>query len=143
MLQGKFVDTSVWKQDGLWWMLTTRAEPDSRSSCLFLFFAERLTGDWHFHPSNPISTDVRNNRGAGRIFSSADRLIRPSQSCSPVYGYSFSLQEITKLSTSDYREHPIREFRPETMHKQATHTYNCLSGIEIIDGATFVPLSQT
>src|SRR5947207_12898913 len=36
MLQGKFVDTSVWKQDGLWWMLTTRAEPDSRSSCLFL-----------------------------------------------------------------------------------------------------------
>jgi hypothetical protein len=143
MLEGKFVDTSVWKQDGLWWMLTTRAEPDSRSSCLFLFFAERLTGDWHFHPCNPISTDVRNNRGAGRIFSSAHRLIRPSQSCSPVYGYSFSLQEITTLSTSDYREHPIREFRPETMHKQATHTYNCLSGIEIIDGATFVPLSQT
>jgi hypothetical protein len=143
LLIGKFVDTSVWHHNGLWWMMTTRADPDSRSSCLFLFYAERLAGEWRFHPANPISTDVRNNRGAGRIFHTDQRVIRPSQSCSPVYGYSFTLNEITSLSTAEYSERALREFRPETLNMQATHTYNWLPGIEIIDGAKVTPLAKT
>lgn len=143
LLIGKFVDTSVWQHNGLWWMMTTRADPDSRSSCLFLFYAERLTGEWRFHPANPISTDVRNNRGAGRIFQADQRLIRPSQSCAPVYGYSFTFNEITRLSTTEYSERPLREFRPETLKMQAMHTYNWLPGIEIIDGAKVTPLAKT
>ncbi len=142
LLTGKFVDTSVWNHNGLWWMMTTRADPDSRSACLFLFYAERLTGDWRFHQANPISTDVRNNRGAGRIFYANGRLIRPSQSCSPVYGYSFTLNEITKLSATEYSEQVLREFRPEPLNMQATHTYNWLPGVEIIDGARVVPLKK-
>ena len=142
LMSGKFVDTSVWQHDGLWWMMTTRADPDSRSACLFFFHAERLTGEWRFHPANPISTDVRNNRGAGRIFSANGRLIRPSQSCSPVYGYSFTLNEITKLSATEYSEQALREFRPEALGMQATHTYNWIPGVEIIDGARVVPFSK-
>jgi hypothetical protein len=142
LLIGKFVDTSVWRHNGLWWMMTTRADPDSRSACLFLFYAERLTGNWRFHPANPISTDVRNNRGAGRIFYTKGRLIRPSQSCSPVYGYSFTLNEITSLSATEYSEQALREFRPEPLNMQATHTYNWLPGVEIIDGASVVPLRK-
>ena len=143
LLIGKFVDTSVWHHNGLWWMMTTRADPDPRSSCLFLFYAERLTGEWRFHPANPISTDVRNNRGAGRIFQIDQRFIRPSQSCSPVYGYSFTLNEITRLSAAEYSERALREFRPETLNMQATHTYNWLPGAEIIDGARETPLAKT
>ena len=143
LLKGKFVDTSVWQHDGLWWMMTTRADPDPRSSCLFLFYAERLTGEWRFHPSNPISTDVRNNRGAGRIFWADSRFIRPSQSCAPVYGYSFTLNEITRLSTTEYAERPLLECRPETLSMQATHTYNWIHGVEMIDGARMTPLAKT
>lgn len=85
---------------------------------------------------------MRNNRGAGRIFSANGRLIRPSQSCSPVYGYSFTLNEITKLSATEYSEQALREFRPEALGMQATHTYNWIPGVEIIDGARVVPFSK-
>ena len=123
-------------------MMTTRADPDSRSSCLFLYYSERLQGKWHFHPANPISTDVRNNRGAGRILLAGGRFIRPSQSCTPVYGYSFTLNEVTRLSTSEYSERPLREFQPEMLAVQAMHTYNWIPGIEVIDGAKMTSLSK-
>ncbi len=142
LLKGKLVDSSVWQHDGLWWMMTTRADPDSRSSCLFLYYSERLQGKWHFHPANPISTDVRNNRGAGRIVLAGGRFIRPSQSCTPVYGYSFTLNEITRLSISEYSERPLREFQPEMLAVQAMHTYNWIPGIEVIDGAKMTSLSK-
>ena len=31
LFQGRFVDTTIWQHDGLWWMMTTRAEPDPRA----------------------------------------------------------------------------------------------------------------
>src|SRR5215469_408668 len=135
LLRGKYVDTSVWNDAGLWWMLTTSADPDSRAATLFLFFAEQITGPWRFHPANPISTDVRNNRGAGRVFFDGKRWIRPSQNSSPVYGHSFTLNEIGMVSTTGYAEQAMREFQPEVLDGiRATHTYNWIPGVELIDG---------
>ncbi len=68
LLRGRFVDTTVWQNDELWWLLTTTATPDSRSGCLLLFYADSVSGPWHFHPANPISTDVRNVRNwSGKV----------------------------------------------------------------------------
>ena len=143
IFKGKFVDTSVWYDQGLWWLLTTSADPNPRTSCLFLFYAEALTGKWRFHPSNPISTDVRNNRGAGRIFRKGARWIRPSQSCCPVYGYSFSLNEVSELSTERYSERTLRTVTPEFWKGlSAVHTYNWVRNVELIDGASMVPLKR-
>jgi hypothetical protein len=143
LLNGKFVDTSVWQDQGLWWIMTTSADPNPRTACLFLFYAESLTGEWHFHPANPISTDVRNNRGAGRIFKEGDHWIRPSQSCSPTYGYSFTLNKITELSTQQYREQALRTVTPEFWKGLCgVHTYNRIGNLEFIDGARMVPKRQ-
>jgi hypothetical protein len=143
IFKGKFVDTSVFYDQGLWWLLTTSADPNPRTSCLFLFYAESLTAKWRFHPSNPISTDVRNNRGAGRIFRNGARWIRPSQSCCPVYGYSFTLNEVTELSTEQYSERSLRSVTPEFWKGlRAVHTYNWVRNIELIDGASMVPLKR-
>src|SRR4029077_5716347 len=107
------------------------------------FYAEALHCDWHFHPDNPISTDARNNRGAGRIFLAGDRLIRPSQSSAPVYGYSFTLNEVTKLSTTEYAERPLAEFTPDAVKGLgAGHTYNWIPGVEVIDGAKATPVKK-
>src|SRR5260370_17824202 len=65
LLEGKFVDTTIWRADGLWWLMTTSAEPDSRAGCLLLFYPESLSGEWHFHPANPISTAIPNCRCPG------------------------------------------------------------------------------
>lgn len=136
LFQGRFVDTTIWQKDGLWWLLTTWAEPDPRAGCLLLFYAESLTGPWQFHPANPVSGDARFNRGAGRVLQAADRWIRPSQSSSPIYGYSFSLHEITKLSPTEFTERLLMTVTPEFWKGFcAVHTYNRVGNFELIDGA--------
>jgi hypothetical protein len=122
--------------------MVTSADPDARSGSLFLFYAEALGGPWSFHPSNPISTDARFNRGAGTMLLSDGRLIRPSQSSCPVCGYSFSFNEVTALSTTQYAERPLREYKPESVHLEAMHTYNWIPGVEVIDGAKNMPLAR-
>ena len=141
LLEGRFVDTTIWQREGLWWLMTTRAEPDSRAGCLFLFYSESLTGEWKLHPSNPISTDIRNNRGGGNVFLSGGRLIRPSQSCCPIYGYSFSFNEITELSKERYAERQLRTVTPWN-GLCAVHTYNRAGNVELIDGAVMTPLKK-
>jgi len=141
LLEGRFVDTTVWQDQGLWWLMTTSAEPDPRAACLLLFYSESLNGSWHFHPANPISTDVRNNRGAGRVFAANNRLIRPSQNCCPVYGSSFSLNEITELSKTQYQERSCKTVTSwDTL--AGVHTYNFVGNIELIDGKIVTPLKR-
>jgi hypothetical protein len=108
-----------------------------------LFYSASLTGDWHFHPGNPISTDIRTNRGAGRVFQSHNRLIRPSQSCAPSYGYSVSFNEITELSRYRYSERTVKTVTPEHWAGlSGIHTYNWAGNVELIDGQTPVPLKR-
>lgn len=140
LLHGRFVDPSIWRHHGLWWLMVTSADPDSRASNLFLFYSEKPTGPWNFHPANPISTDIRNNRGAGRIMHADGRWIRPSQSGCPTYGYSFSFNEILRLSPAEYEERHLREFKPESLGVEAMHTYNWIPGVEVIDGAQDRPV---
>jgi len=108
-----------------------------------LYHSTSLTGNWHFHPQNPISRDVRNNRGAGRVFRSQNRLIRPSQSDAPTYGYSITFNEITELSDQRYAERPLKTITPEYWKGLAgVHTYNCAGDLELIDGRTPELLSR-
>jgi hypothetical protein len=141
LLRGKFVDTTIWPQGETWWLLTTRAEPDAGAGSLLLFYADSLDDEWHFHPANPISTDIRNNRGAGRVFQAGNRWIRPSQSCCPTYGYSFSLNEITEISRTRYAERLVKTVGPGG-NLCGVHTYNFAGNIETIDGATMTPLRK-
>jgi hypothetical protein len=143
LLQGKFVDTTIWQHEGLWWLMTTSAEPSARAGALLLFYAESIRGEWHFHPSNPISTDIRRNRGAGGVLQTKNRLIRPSQSCAPSYGYSIGFNEITELSKRRYQERPLRTITPEHWPGIfGIHTYNRAGNVELIDGRATVPLKK-
>jgi len=143
LAEGKFVDTTVWEHDGLWWLATTTAEPVPGSGALFLYYSESLTGDWHFHRANPISTDIRSNRGAGRVLLSDGRLIRPSQSCAPIYGYSITFHEIVELSKEKYSERALKTVGPEHWKGLlGVHTYNCAGNLEVIDGQTPLPLKR-
>jgi len=143
MFRGKFVDTTIWQQNNLWWLMTTWAEPHPRTGSLMLFFAESPRGPWRFHPANPVSSDARFNRGAGCIVQVGDRYIRPSQSSSPIYGYSFALHEITTLNTTEYSERLLLIVRPEFWKGFcAVHTYNRVGNCELIDGTRWTPRKQ-
>jgi hypothetical protein len=141
LLEGRFVDTTIWQQNGLWWLMTTSAEPDSRAGSLLLFYAESLSGEWQFHPANPVCTDIRRNRNAGQVFQAEGKWIRPSQSGCPTYGYSFSLNEITDLTPHSYVERPITSVEPWN-GLCGVHTYNRCGEIELIDGALMTALGK-
>ncbi|MDQ6666578.1 MAG: hypothetical protein M3Z23_19535 [Acidobacteriota bacterium] len=141
LFSGQAVDTSIWKQDGLWWFFTTLLEPRGRGAFLYLYSAETLTGKWKLHPMNPICYDVRRARGAGAIHRHGDKLLRPSQDCSKRYGYSFSLNEIVKLTPDEYEERPLVTVEPTwASGLRTTHTYNRLGRIEVTDGTKLVPI---
>jgi hypothetical protein len=143
LMEGEFVDSTIWEHEGLWWLATTSAQPTSAAGSLVLFYSSSLTGDWQFHPQNPISTDVRTNRGAGRVFRSDDGLIRPSQSCAPTYGYSVTFNQITELSKQNYSERPLLTITPEHWNGlSGIHTYNREGNVELIDGRTPMPLKR-
>jgi hypothetical protein len=71
------------------------------------------------------------------------RLIWPSQSCCPIYGYSFTVNKVTRLSPTKYEERPLREFKPESLNVQAVHTYHWIPGVEVIDGAKVTLLAAS
>jgi len=143
LLKGRFVDTTVWQHGDLWWLMTTSAEPDARSGCLLLFYSDSVRGPWHFHPANPISTDVRTARGAGRVFERASRLVRPSQNSCGMYGRSLALNEITELSTLRYAERTVITVEPQPSDGVCgIHTYNWSGNFELIDGQTITSLKR-
>jgi len=129
------VDTTIWIQEGLYSFFVTMQEPQGHATQLWLFCANSLNGKWTPHPVNPISTDVRNSRGAGAIFRHNGKLFRPSQDCSKNYGYSFTLNEIVILDPHKYREAPGATVQPSwTKGLIGTHTYSRAGQVEIIDG---------
>jgi hypothetical protein len=129
------VDTTVWFEGGRWWFFVGIAEPGQQCTTLLLFHASELTGDWIYHPMNPISTDIRSARCGGAIFSVAGRRFRPSQNGSGGYGYSFTLNEIVTLTPEEYRERAGLTVEPSWARGMiGTHTYNQSGPIEIVDG---------
>jgi hypothetical protein len=140
LFKGRAVDSTIWIEGGLYWLFVTLQEPRGRGTQLWLFFAESLTGDWQPHPQSPISTDVRDSRGAGSIFRHQGRLFRPSQDCSRCYGYSFTLREIVALDRNRYREKPAVTVDPSwAPGLVGTHSYSQLGSYEVIDACSTVP----
>jgi hypothetical protein len=143
LLELPAVDTTVWTEAGMFWLFVTLQEPRGHGMQLWLFSASALTGKWTPHPANPISTDVRNSRGAGAIFRHNGKLLRPSQDCSGHYGRSFTLNEIVVLDGERYEERacvtvdPI--WAPDLV---GTHTYSHIGQVEIIDGCGPLPAAR-
>ena len=143
LFKAKAVDTTIWMDDGLFWYFVTLQELRGSGSQLWLFYATALTGEWTPHPCNPISTDVRNSRGAGAIFQNDGKLFRPSQDCSKHYGYSFTLNQIVVLDRYQYQEKPYVTANPEwAQGLLATHTYSHFGQREIIDGCVPLPAGR-
>ena len=142
LFRARIVDTTVWMDDGLYWFFVTLRETRGFGSQLWLFYASTLTGEWMPHPGNPISSDVRNSRGAGAIFRHNGKLFRPSQDCSKHYGYSVTLNEVVVWDRFQYKERPFVTIGPSWERGLVgTHTYSHAGNVEIIDGC--VPLSSS
>jgi hypothetical protein len=132
------VDPTLVQWQGKWWMFVNQAESEgaSLSEELFLYYSESpLSGHWMPHPRNPVVSDARSSRPAGRPFVRDGCLYRPSQNCCPHYGYGFNISEVTKLTETDYEERVLSRVEPVwDGNIVSTHTINYEDGLTVIDG---------
>lgn len=101
---GIFLDSSVFRYDGRWWLLT-ETNPDHKYDTLRLYYSDDLIGSWLEHPESPIiKQNAHIARPAGRVQVVNDGVIRYAQDCYPIYGTQVRAFEIIELTTSSYRE---------------------------------------
>lgn len=131
------VDTTMFFYNNKWWIFACSAENNgtSRSEELMLFYSDNpLSANWIPHPLNPIVSDIRNARPAGKIFEMNNKIIRPAQNCFQVYGNGFSFNEIIKLNETEYEEKHMEFFKPDWKNGLiGLHTFNYEKGCTVID----------
>jgi len=129
------VDTTPVLLDGIWYFFTTSSRLGNET---FLFWSHSLDGEWHYHPRNPICSDVRRARGAGPLFRHHGALIRPGQDCSILYGYAIALNRVLRISPTDYAEELVEMIYPKWRKGLlATHTLSSNDAFEVIDGLRY------
>lgn len=108
-------DTNVIFREGLWWMFTSLAGPNTASNHdeLFLFYAENLlTDNWTAHPQNPIVSSVDCARNGGHFVEHKGSLFRYGQNSEIRYGGSLKVQKIEVMTTRKYLETNVSEMMP-------------------------------
>ncbi len=133
------VDTTLWIENEVFYFFTNIAGRGATvNDDLYLFCADDLMGEWKPHPANPIVTDVRRSRGAGKLFRRKGKLIRPAQDCSVRYGYACQLNDVEVLTEVEYRERPLVRIEPDWAPGLiGTHTINSNEDFEVIDGQVY------
>lgn len=131
----KCADATLHREHDRWWMFTTATRPGGAdiNDELHLFSAERLTGEWKPHRGNPVKSDVRSARPAGRLFRSGGNLYRPGQIGAPIYGSGIALHRVERLTADEYVEREDRRIVPSTEPFLGLHTINRAGDLSVAD----------
>ena len=130
------LDATLFEINGTWWMFVNIQEEGVAVNWdeLHLYYADSPHGPWQPHARNPVVSDVRFARPAGRLFRSNGVLVRPSQDSSLRYGYATIINIVTEISPSTYKETPILKISPDWDNDIiGIHTVNLLEEMTVID----------
>jgi hypothetical protein len=140
LLEGvRFVDATFHRGADRWWMFANGAAGSSRiyDDELHLFHADRLLGEWRAHPRNPVKSDARCSRPAGRLQWRNGTLYRPAQICVPLYGAGLSLNRVLRLTTHEYAERQVERVLPaQSAGILGLHTLNRAGDLSVVDAFT-------
>ena len=132
------VDPTLFFYNNKYWLFVNVRENEGASEWdeLFLYYADDFMSDsWTSHPQNPIVSDVKKARPAGRIFKKNDQYYRPSQNCSGHYGRGMTINRITVLNENEYKEEVVQFIFPRWDKKLiSTHTLSFEKNLTVIDG---------
>ncbi len=131
------VDCTLHEHNGKWFMFVNISQHAamSKNDELHIYFSDTPTGTWQPHPQNPVVSDVRRARPAGKIFSFNNKLYRPSQDCSVTYGYGIRINEILELTMQNYSEKEIDFIEPlwdKSIY--GVHSFSFENNLTLIDG---------
>lgn len=129
------VDPTVFVHEGRWWLLCTRkgALEDVE---LWAWYSSSVFGPWIEHAHNPIKSDVRGSRPGGRPFHHKGVLYRPAQDCSRTYGWRVTLQRVSRLTPTEFREEPlmVMQASPQSRFPVGRHTLTPVGDMLLLDG---------
>jgi hypothetical protein len=128
-------DATIARIDDFWWMFVAIGQDRIPTNDeLYLFWAEHPLGPWHPHRRNPIKSDVRSARPAGRVFLHNGNYFRPSQDCSTSYGHAIVLNRIDRIDPYRYEETEVARISPNWRPGLVgTHTINAAADLTVID----------
>ncbi|HJY77960.1 MAG TPA: hypothetical protein VKE95_15095, partial [Burkholderiales bacterium] len=143
LLEGvRCVDATLHRAGDRWWMFANGAvgESDYFDDELHLFHAEHPAGDWKPHRLNPVKSDPRGARPAGRLYHHGNVLYRPAQICVPRYGAGLSINRVQRLTPQDYAERQVQRILPaEKDGILCLHTVNRAGALTVVDACTQRP----
>lgn len=130
------VDATLHYADEKWWMFVNLGDAgDGDYDEMHIYHADNLCGEWQAHRLNPVKSDVRNARPAGRLFERNGALYRPAQIGVPLYGSGISINRILKLSTEEFLEQEVGRILPQrTGNFLGVHTLNQAGKLSVVDG---------
>ncbi|MFN8619364.1 MAG: hypothetical protein U0869_01295 [Chloroflexota bacterium] len=128
-------DATIAQIDGHWWMFAAIAVAGSAAADeLHLFHASAPVGPWQPHPLNPVVSDVRTGRPAGRLVTIDGTWYRIAQDGERSYGHSIVIIRIDELGPEAYRETIVDRIGPDwAPGLKATHTMNEDGGLVAVD----------
>jgi hypothetical protein len=120
---------------GQWWLFANIPAPGAgMNDELHAFHADSPLGPWTPHRNNPVKSDVRSARPAGRIFEKDGHFYRPAQDCSKRYGHAVSINRILQLDPETYEEVEVDRIIPRWgPHVTGVHTFNLAGNMTVID----------
>jgi hypothetical protein len=131
------VDSTILCRDNKYWLFCniTQSPGPSAQNELYLFYSDKLiSNNWKSHPLNPIVSDFKKSRPAGKLFIYNNKLYRPSQNGLKHYGYGMQINQVLQLTETTYEEMLIDSIHPEwDDHITATHTLNSNDNLTVID----------
>lgn len=130
-------DSTFIEHDGKYWMFVNMQAYAGQGADdeLHLFYADELiTDQWTAHPLNPIVSDVRCARQAGRIYKRDGQIFRPSQHGGGSYGNGTHINRIDTLSTTEFSETRLATYYPDWADDiTATHHLAESGGLTVAD----------
>ncbi len=133
----KAVDPTLFFHNDKWWLFTGIADGNSisRNDELFIFYGDSPFGPWKAHEKNPVISDVRRARPAGKIIHYKNKIYRPSQDCSVTYGYGLRMNEIIQLTENEFEEREVDFIEPFWKSgMKGTHSFCFENNMTMIDG---------
>jgi hypothetical protein len=129
------VDATLHEVDGMWWLFCNIGGRDfSSNDELHLFYAKTPLGPWIPHRLNPVKSDVRSARPAGRLFDRDGDLYRPSQDCSVRMGGAIAINRVVRLTTEEFHEEEIARIDPSWKRGlYGVHTVNRVDQLTMLD----------
>jgi hypothetical protein len=130
-----FTDATFHRADDRWWMFANGNVAGAEGADeLSLFYADRLTDPWKAHRRNPVKSDVRGARPAGRLYRRGADLYRPAQIGVPLYGSGVSINRVLRLTPDSYAEEEVERVLPLHPRKLlGIHTLNRAGELCVVD----------